>query len=166
MTIVPERYDKERRLGLSREEVEARRKEFDRRNREARLRWRKEAETKKPPTIGEARTGYEWVWIYCETPFCHHHAAVPLVPLLIRWGPDAPSRLLRTCFRCTHCGGRVTSIRTPSWGGKDVGFSAICELSRWTGRAIWPDPLSYHYLDEWKASGRTTMITVILPSEQ
>jgi putative SOS response-associated peptidase YedK len=142
------------RLGLTLEEVTIRRAEFDRRNRQARKRWNEEASRSQPATLASVRAGQEWLWINCATPACHHSAAVPLVPLIIRWGPDAPWTRLRTCFRCTHCGGRETTIQTPSWGGSEVRFSPVNELSRWTGKEIWPDPLTYHYLDEWKASGK------------
>ena len=142
------------RLGLTPDEVAARRAAFDRRNRAARRRWSEEARRAKPATLAAIRIEHDWLWIYCETAFCHHSAAVPLVPLIIRWGPNAPSTHLRTCFRCTHCGGRVTSIQRPSWGDLDVKFSPVAEHSRWTGKEIWPDPLTYHYLDEWKASGK------------
>ncbi|MDZ4382787.1 MAG: hypothetical protein U0942_15760 [Parvibaculum sp.] len=55
-----------------------------------------------------------WVRLWCETPGCGHHAALPLAPLLRRWGPDAPRAWLDTRFRCSRCGRANTSIRAPS----------------------------------------------------
>lgn len=124
------------------EELDARRAEFERRKRIAR---RFEARLSKS-TLGGARQHAEYVWLHCEVPGCGHHAAVPLAPLIIRWGPSAPWARMRLGFRCTRCGGRETSTRLPSWGGEDVGWSPIDQRSQWTGREVWPEPLSMHYL--------------------
>lgn len=142
---MPERHDEGRRLGLTPQEVEARRAEFDRRNRLAR---RFEAlNPGRRSTLGGARKHAEWVWVYCERIGCRHSAAVPLAPLIIRWGPDAPWDYLRRFFRCTRCGFKKTTTRLPSWGGAHIGFSPVCELSRWTGREVWPCEIS-HELDD------------------
>jgi len=45
-----------------------------------------------------------------------------LVPLMIRWGQDASSDMLRQSARCTICGRKGTKLQHPSWGGSDVGF--------------------------------------------
>lgn len=66
-------------------------------------------------TLGQlARIEPGWVRLYCETPGCGHHAALPLAPLVLRWGPAAPRDYLLTRFRCSRCGRRNTSIRLPS----------------------------------------------------
>jgi putative SOS response-associated peptidase YedK len=139
--VVPRRDDES--LRLTPEEREARLVEFDRRSRIA----RRKAANKPPPTMGGVRRETEWIWVYCETMGCGHSAAVPLVPLIIRWGPDAPWDYMRRCWRCTRCGGRKTTTRTPSWGGEQIGFLPVNESSRWTGEAVWPEPLSMHYLE-------------------
>ncbi len=41
-----------------------------------------------------------------------------------------------------------TSIRFPSWGGKEVGWKTIDEGRQWTGTAVWPEPLSMHYMED------------------
>lgn len=136
---MPERYDEGRRLGLTPEEVAARRAEFERRHREARRR-RPEPE----PTLGQIRKARYWAWLNCETPGCWHDVVLPLTPLIIRWGPEAPQRALRTCFRCTRCDGRETSVRYAIAGETPPGHA---RNSQWTGKAAWPDPLSMHYLE-------------------
>jgi hypothetical protein len=66
-------------------------------------------------TIGQlAESAPRWVRLYCETPDCGNHKAVALVPLVLRWGPDAPRDWLLTRFRCSKCGRRNSSIRAPS----------------------------------------------------
>lgn len=94
------------------------------------------------PTLGGVRKDTEWVWVYCERPGCGHSAAVPLAPLIIRWGPDAPWTHMRRFFRCTRCGYKETTTRTPSWGNTEIGFVPVCELRRWTGREVWPCEIS------------------------
>ncbi|WP_339831021.1 hypothetical protein [uncultured Parvibaculum sp.] len=69
-------------------------------------------------TIGQlAETAPRWVRISCNTPRCGNHTAVALVPLLLRWGPDAPRDWIETRFRCSKCGSRDNSIRGPSMMG-------------------------------------------------
>lgn len=66
-------------------------------------------------TIGQLAAGEpRWVRLSCDTVGCGHHAAIALVPLLIRWGPEAPRSWMLTRFRCSKCGCRNTSIRLPS----------------------------------------------------
>ena len=125
------------RLGLTPEAAAARRVEFE----------QGEDATATDSTLSDARKYFEWMWLYCEARGCGYPAAVLLAPLIIRWGPDAPWERTRHCFRCTKCGGRETSTRTPSWGGEHVGFVPVNEFSRWTGEAVWPEPLSMHWLE-------------------
>ena len=66
-------------------------------------------------TIGQlAAVEPRWVRLSCDTIGCGHHTAIALVPLVLRWGPDAPRSWLDTRFRCTKCGRRNTSVRAPS----------------------------------------------------
>jgi putative SOS response-associated peptidase YedK len=127
---MPERNDEGRRLGLSPEQVEARQAEFDRRNRIA----RRNAARQPRPTIGQLWTFNPWVWLYCETPRCRHYTAIPLAPLIIRWGRNATSDMLRSGFRCSRCGRQVTSIRTPSKGSA---LEPIDTHRQWTGFEDW-----------------------------
>jgi hypothetical protein len=46
-----------------------------------------------------------------------------IVPLIIRWGGDASSDVLRACTRCSRCGRKEASLTSPSWVGLDVGFA-------------------------------------------
>lgn len=116
---------------------------FERRNRIARR-----EDAKRPrSTMGGVRRHTQWVWVYCEVRGCGHSAAVPLAPLIIRWGAWATYDYMRRFFRCTRCGERRTRAVLPSWGGTHVGFVPVNESSRWTGTAVWPEPLSMHYLE-------------------
>jgi len=38
-----------------------------------------------------------------------------LAPLIIRWGPDASSDMLRRCARCTVCGHKGATLQGPGW---------------------------------------------------
>lgn len=69
-------------------------------------------------TIGQMMSeAPRWFHVTCNTIGCRNRAAVPLVPLILRWGPDAPREWLDTRFRCPRCGCRNTSIRMPSMSG-------------------------------------------------
>jgi hypothetical protein len=67
-------------------------------------------------TLGELRRGTPWFWAHCTALDCRHRAPVALVPLIIRWGPDASSDRLRQLARCSRCG-RKAAI--------EVGFEAF-----------------------------------------
>jgi hypothetical protein len=43
----------------------------------------------------ELRRSCPWWWLHCRNPDNPHHRAVPLVPYIIQWGPDASTNLLR-----------------------------------------------------------------------
>lgn len=135
------------RLECTPDELVARRAEFERRLRIAR---------RAPPgpvaTLGGVRADSPWCWLYCETIGCGHSIAIPLAPLIIRWGPATPVSRIYGAFLCTRCGCRKTSVRRRSWGNSLTGWSEMDEASQWTGRAVWPEPLSLHYLAD-KASG-------------
>jgi hypothetical protein len=46
-----------------------------------------------------------------------------LALLIIRWGPDASSDMLRQCARCTVCGHKGAALQGPGWknGPRRVG---------------------------------------------
>ena len=125
------------RLECTPEELVARRAEFERR-----LRIARRTPPEPEPRLG---AGAGWFWLYCEIPGCGHSAAVPLTPLIIRWGPGAPLGYLRRGFRCTRCGGRVTAAQWPN-SDRSYGGRPPIPGRQWTGREVWPEPLSMHYL--------------------
>lgn len=125
------------RLECTPEELVARRAEFERR-----LRIARRTPLEPEPPLGEVNRAC-WVWITCDTPGCGHSAAVPLTPLIIRWGVGVPIAYLRRGFRCTRCGGRVTSLQ---WPNSNMGSPPIDAGRQWSGREVWPEPLSMHYL--------------------
>jgi putative SOS response-associated peptidase YedK len=128
------------RLECSPEELVARRAEFERRRRISRS-----APSEPEPLLGSAHRSW-WIWISCDAPGCGHYAAVPLTPFILRWGPDAPLGWLRQGFVCTRCGGRATSARWPNNDKTYNGPPPIDGGRQWTGREVWPEPLSMHYL--------------------
>jgi hypothetical protein len=66
------------------------------------------------PTLGGLRRHQPWMWIDCAAFGCHHRQPMPIVPLIIRWGPDASSDILRQRARCTKCGHLGADLKTPS----------------------------------------------------
>jgi hypothetical protein len=52
-----------------------------------------------PPTVGQLHRPPGWVRLYCTRyhPLCQHSAPMAVAPLIIRWGPDASSDVLRQC---------------------------------------------------------------------
>ena len=45
-----------------------------------------------------------------------------IVPLIIRWGANTSSDMLRRSARCTACGTKGATLKHPSWAGEQVGF--------------------------------------------
>src|SRR5882672_9482186 len=70
-----------------------------------------------PPTLDQLHRPPGWVWVYCTryVPLCQHHAPMALAPLIIRWGPDTSSDMLRQCARCTVCGHKGATLKHPGW---------------------------------------------------
>jgi hypothetical protein len=48
---------------------------------------------------------------------------VAIAPLIIRWGPDASSDMLRRSARCSKCGTQGATLMLPSWVSTTVGFA-------------------------------------------
>ena len=45
-----------------------------------------------------------------------------LAPLIIRWGADASSDVLRRSARCSRCGRKGATLQHPSCAGRETGF--------------------------------------------
>lgn len=73
------------------------------------------------PTLGELfKNQPRWVWLTCTNGyFCQHRAAMPLAPLIIRWGENASSDKLRRCARCSRCGAWGAYTHHPSVASLD-----------------------------------------------
>jgi hypothetical protein len=65
-------------------------------------------------TLGQIARDSSWVWAWCPKP-CLHDAAIPLAPIIRRFGADASGDRLRNALRCTACGRRGALIQHPSW---------------------------------------------------
>jgi len=66
-----------------------------------------------------------WLWVNCLNVKCLHRAPKALTPLIIRWGGDASSDVLRHCGRRSKCGRNGCSLTAPSWDNIDTGFAAF-----------------------------------------
>ncbi|MFZ1923968.1 MAG: hypothetical protein WAU57_20310 [Xanthobacteraceae bacterium] len=69
----------------------------------------------------ESPQDHPWAWVYCER--CHHRAPMVFVPLMIRWGKDASSDMLRRCAKCSACGHKGANLSHPGWVDKNTGFA-------------------------------------------
>jgi hypothetical protein len=79
-------------------------------------------------TLADLRRHWCWLWLNCRNPACGHCTPLALVPLMIRWSPDASTDRLRACALCTRCGARGANTTVPSWAGQDVGWAPFPEL--------------------------------------
>jgi hypothetical protein len=43
-----------------------------------------------------------------------------LAPVIIRWGADASSDMLRTRVRCLRCGSKGATLQLPGWVNREV----------------------------------------------
>jgi hypothetical protein len=46
-----------------------------------------------------------------------------IAPMIIRWGPDASSDMLRRAARCSKCGAKGATLMFPSWVSSTVGLA-------------------------------------------
>lgn len=78
------------------------------------------------PTLGDlASMPPRWIWLCCGNINCTHKVAMAIVPFVIRWGPDAPSDLIRRLARCRKCGHQGASTHHPSWISASVGYQPL-----------------------------------------
>ena len=78
-----------------------------------------------PPPLAQLRKHHCWLWLNCPHRQCLRRAPMALAPLIIRWGPDASSDVLRQRARCSRCGHKGATLQMPSWAGSEVGLAAF-----------------------------------------
>jgi hypothetical protein len=66
------------------------------------------------PTLAQMKDHANWVWANCGLG-CGHHSAIPLDPVISRWGAGASADRLRASLRCTKCGKLGATLSAPSW---------------------------------------------------
>jgi hypothetical protein len=76
------------------------------------------------PTMRELAEADAWVWAHCGLG-CNYSAAIPLAPVVSRIGSDASSDRFRAALKCTACGKRGATIRTPSWNVSKQSYSDL-----------------------------------------
>jgi hypothetical protein len=77
------------------------------------------------PTLAQLQRSApgKWCWIYCDAYGCLHHAPMAIAPLIILWGPNASSDMLRRSARYSKCGAKGATLMLPSWVSTTVGFA-------------------------------------------
>jgi hypothetical protein len=77
------------------------------------------------PTLSDLQRSApgKWCWVYCAAYGCLHHSPMAIAPLIIRWGPDASSDMLRRSARCSKCGAKGATLMLPSWVSTTVGLA-------------------------------------------
>src|SRR5262245_37884064 len=65
------------------------------------------------PTLAHLRRIACWLWVHCgSVGSCLHRTPVALAPVLIRWGADASSDVLRRSAPCSRCGSKAPRSRS------------------------------------------------------
>src|SRR5262245_12929913 len=72
------------------------------------------------PTLLDMHRTAPWLWVHCER--CQHGTPMAIVPLLIRWGMDVSTDVLRQRAVCSACGHKGATLQVPGWVDKQVGF--------------------------------------------
>jgi hypothetical protein len=62
---------------------------------------------------------------------CRHKGPVALAPLIIRWGGDASSDLLRQSARCKLCGSKGADLQHPSVRSSDIALAFHARAEDW-----------------------------------
>ena len=84
------------------------------------------------PTLLQMREAAPWLWVWCCNVHCRHKAPMALAPLIIRWGGDASSDLLRRSARCSRCGNRGADLQHPSATSSDIGLAFQARAQDWS----------------------------------
>ena len=77
------------------------------------------------PTLEQLRRSSCWWWVYCENSRCLHTTPMALTPLIIRWGAEASSDVLRRSARCARCGRRGATLQHPGHTGSHIGWMSF-----------------------------------------
>ena len=80
-----------------------------------------------PITLGMLRASGCWAWVCCQNPKCLRMAPVAITPLIIRWGSDTPSDVLRQCAKRSRCGRKGATLQIPSWSDTETGLMPFPE---------------------------------------
>ena len=83
------------------------------------------------PTLDQLRQAAPWLWVWCRNSHCRHRAPMALAPLIIRWGGDASSDLLRRSARCTHCRSKGADLQHPSARSSDIALAYHTRAEDW-----------------------------------
>jgi len=83
------------------------------------------------PTLAEMRQGAPWLWVWCRNVNCRRKSPMALAPLIIRWGGDASSDLLRQSARCKHCGSKGADLQHPSARSSDITLALHARAEDW-----------------------------------
>src|SRR5262245_14674453 len=79
------------------------------------------------PTLRQMRQGACWVRVNCQNTKCRYRDPVAVATLIIRWGGDASSDMLRRSAKCSQCGRKGASLTAPSWAGADMASTPFPE---------------------------------------
>src|ERR1700680_41231 len=82
------------------------------------------------PSLGDLAAQASWVWVYCEARDCHHRAPLKLADVVVLYGKDMSSDILRAKTRCSKCGRRGASLRLPSWVDSTTGHAPFPDSTR------------------------------------
>jgi hypothetical protein len=86
------------------------------------------------PTLAEMRAAAPWLWLWCRNVHCRRKAPTALAPLIIRWGGDASSDLLRRSARCTCCGSKGADLQHPGARSRDIALAFHTRAEDWSKR--------------------------------
>jgi hypothetical protein len=66
-------------------------------------------------TLADLQKQAGWVRAYCESIGCGHKAPLAIAPVVIRWGGDKSSDLMRERLRCSKCGRLGATLQVSTW---------------------------------------------------
>jgi len=105
------------------------------------------------PTLAEIRRAAPWLWLWCRNFHCRHKGPIALAPLIIRWGGDASSDLLRQSVRCKLCGSKGADLQHPSVRSSDIALAFHARAEDWGWRLM---PSQFSTTWSRSASGPTS----------
>ena len=73
-------------------------------------------------TLQAYRNWTPWFWLWCGNPECGRSVPIAVVPLIIRWGPNASIEKLKRAALCAVCGHKGATIGGRSWVDPKIGF--------------------------------------------
>ena len=111
-------------------------------------------------TLGELHRRPGWLWARCRDRKCLSGTPIAIAWAVIRWGSDAPVKVLADSLRCTRCRRLGANLHRPNWMGEGFEPFPVDWLEKRQALMITERDHFGFTVEEWSADGMRLEETV------